>query len=86
MKTFTLIGTVTDMWKSEIYFLAILIAVFSGIWPYVKLILLIICWCTDAKRISYKTRERILIIIDSLGKWSMLDTYVMVMMIVAFRF
>lgn len=74
------------MWKSEIYFLAILIALFSGIWPYVKLILLIVCWCSNERIMSYKTRERILIIIDSLGKWSMLDTYVMVMMIVAFRF
>jgi hypothetical protein len=45
-----------------------------------------ICWCANEKKITYKTREKLLIILDSLGKWSILDSYVMIMMIVAFRF
>ena len=34
---FGLINSVTDMWKAKVYPLSILIAFFSGIWPYLKL-------------------------------------------------
>ena len=86
LKTFGLIDTVTDMWKSEVYLLAILVAVFSGIWPYVKLITLLLCWCLNESKLSPRVRERLLIILDILGKWSLLDSYVLIMMTVAFRF
>jgi hypothetical protein len=42
--TFGLMDTVRDMWRAKVYPLAILIALFSGIWPYVKLVAMLICW------------------------------------------
>ena len=86
LKTFGLIDTVTDMWKSEVYLLAILVAVFSGIWPYVKLITLLLCWCLNEIKLSPRVREKLLIVLDTMGKWSLLDSYVLIMMLVAFRF
>ena len=86
LKKFGLIDTVTDMWKSEVYLLAILVAVFSGIWPYVKLITLLLCWCLNESKLSPRVREKLLIVLDTMGKWSLLDSYVLIMMLVAFRF
>ena len=35
---------------------------------------------------SYKKRETLLTWLDALGKWSLVDTYVLVLMMVAFKF
>jgi len=74
------------MWNAKCYYIGLIIAIFSGIWPYGKLLLMMFVWCLNEKILSIKSRERMLIVLDSLGKWSLIDTFVMVMMIVAFRF
>ena len=74
------------MWEAKVYPLAILVLVFSGIWPYIKLLTLLFCWCINESKLSPRVRERLLIILDILGKWSLLDSYVLIMMTVAFRF
>jgi len=83
---FTLSNTVSDMWKAKVYPLSILVALFSGFWPYAKLILLLLCWIFPTRILSYQTREKCLMILDALGKWSLLDAYVLIMMLVGFRF
>ena len=42
---FTLAGSVHDAWHAGVYPLSLLIALLSGIWPYVKLMLMLACWC-----------------------------------------
>jgi len=86
LKFFTLQNSVVDMWNGGIYPLSLLILCFSGIWPYAKLGLMILCWLLPLKFLPYKHRERMLIVLDTMGKYSLIDSYVMVMMIVAFRF
>lgn len=54
MKKFTLVQSVSDMWKAGVYPLAIIIAVFSGIWPYIKLIMMMACWTINEKYLSFK--------------------------------
>ena len=51
-----------------------------------KLVLMLISFCMPASILSHKSREKILIILDATGKFSILDTYVMIMMLVAFHF
>lgn len=82
---FTLANSVTDMWKAGVYPLSILIACFSGIWPYVKLMLMLMCWWFPVRWLPIHRRERVLIALDALGKWSLVDSYVLVLMLVAFR-
>jgi len=77
---------VRDMWNSEVYALSLLIGVFSGAWPYLKLLLLLFCWAAPVRWLAVDRRETFLQFLDALGKWSLIDTYVMVMMLVAFRF
>ena len=85
IKTFTLFGTVTDMWAAHVYALSVLIAVLSGIWPYVKLFGVALSSCLSSKWMSVERRGFILSVADALGKWSLLDAYVLMMMTVAFR-
>ena len=83
---FGLINSVHDMWVAGSYGLSLLVAVFSGIWPYLKLILLLIAFFLPTSILSHKSREKILILLDATGKYSILDSYVMIMMLVAFHF
>lgn len=55
-----------------------IIACFSGLWPYTKLILMLLCWCLKEHILPPKRRETILVILDAAGKWSLVDAYVLV--------
>jgi len=83
---FGLINTIEDMWTAGVYPLSILVAFFSGIWPYLKVVLMILCWFFPKAWMSENFRGKMLELLDILGKWSLLDTYVMIMMLVAFHF
>ena len=83
---FALTNSVHDMWEAKVYPLALLIAVFSGAWPYLKILLLLACWWVPTQRMGAKVRERILMAVDALGKWSLIDNYVLVLLMVAFSF
>lgn len=84
--SFTLANSVRDMWEAKVYALSLLIAVFSGMWPYLKLLLMLFCWIVPERYLSVPRRENFLQALDALGKWSLIDTYVLTMMMVAFRF
>jgi len=74
------------MWKAEVYPLAILVALFSGIWPYIKLFLMIMCWIVPPHRFSYHKREILLEVLDTMGKYSLIDAYVLIYMIVSMKY
>ena len=83
---FGLINSVKDMWEAEVYPLSIIIALFSGIWPYLKLVLMFISFVMPTSLFNKKKRGIVLRILDATGKWSILDSYVMILMLVAFHF
>lgn len=62
--------------QSGDYFLALLIFVFSAVFPVVKLIALVYLWFAPTVR---ENRRRNLRIIEPLGKWSMLDVLVVIL-------
>jgi hypothetical protein len=82
---FTLQNTVKDMWTSGDYSLSILVAVFSGIWPYLKIVMMLMCMVVPPAYLSLPKRERVIMFIDAFGKWSNLDSFVMTMMTCAFQ-
>eukprot|EP00605_Chrysophyceae_sp_TOSAG23-4_P001054 GSChrysophyteH1.ASY1.ANO1.1159.1 assembled CDS len=84
--TFTLSGTVRDMWNAKVYPLSILIAFFSGCWPYVKLAVMLASWTVPVGYISKSCRNFMLRFLDAYGKYSLLDFYVMILMLCAFHF
>jgi hypothetical protein len=83
--SFTLKSTVHDMWKAKVYPLALIIAVFSGAWPYAKVLLMMFCWVCPVWVLPPRQRETLMICLDALGKWSVIDAYVLIMMMVAFN-
>lgn len=85
MFDFGLVNSVVDMWKAGVYPLSILVAVFSGVWPYTKLIMMLFVWLLPTSAMSKSRRESWLLALDVLGKWSLLDSYIMIMMLVAFH-
>ena len=62
---------------AKVYFLACLVAGFE-LWSYIKLIMMFICWVVPPKKLSLKIREKLLLILDTLGKWSLIDFFTMV--------
>ena len=83
---FGLINSVRDMWKAGVYLLSVIVALFSGIWPYTKLVLMLISFILPTSLFKKKRRKSILRILDATGKWSILDSYIMTLMLVAFHF
>ena len=86
MFNFGLVNSIHDMYEAKAYFLAGLIAVMSCAWPYLKLVLMLISWIVPSSILPKKKRESILKILDALGKWSLVDSFVMILMLVAFHF
>jgi len=78
-------GTVRDLWVAKAYFLSILITLFTGVWPFIKLVSILVAWVLPTSLLSLKWRDSILRWVDILGKWSLVDTFVMVLMMVAFH-
>jgi len=83
---FNLGNTITEMYKAKVYVLSLLVLVWSGIWPYLKLVLLLLAWFIPPRYLTATTRGRMLLVFDSLGKWCMIDVFLMLLMSEAFRF
>lgn len=65
--------------------LAMMILIFSGIWPYTKQLISLVVWFLPPSIVSVTTRESIYLWLDCLGKWSIIDIFVLVMTLAAFR-
>jgi len=83
---FSLGSTMREMVQAGVWLLMLLILFCSGIWPYVKLVLMMVSWIVSTRRLPPVKREKILYLLDSLGKFSLIDAYVLVLMMVAFRY
>jgi hypothetical protein len=64
---FGLLSTVEDMWDAKVYALATLIAFFSGLWPYIKLVTMLLCWSLPLGLLSISYRQTSLVVLDVLG-------------------
>lgn len=82
---FSFFDSIRDMWNAKLYYIAILIFILSGVWPYIKLILMITCWIMPINRLQVKSRGHILEILDFLGKWSLIDIFLLIIMMCLFN-
>jgi len=80
---FSLQDSLIKMWKAGTYFLAFLIGGFSGFWPHMKLLLMLSCWVLP---MTMKSRYKILWWLEFLGKWSLMDVYLIVVIRQSFNF
>ena len=81
--TFSLGNTAVNLFQARSFALFFLVVGFSGVWPYTKLLLMMKAWLMSAPP---QRRGRLLLMLDALGKFSLVDTYVLVVFLVAFRY
>eukprot|EP00339_Tiarina_fusa_P027174 CAMPEP_0117075784 /NCGR_PEP_ID=MMETSP0472-20121206/53434_1 /TAXON_ID=693140 ORGANISM="Tiarina fusus, Strain LIS" /NCGR_SAMPLE_ID=MMETSP0472 /ASSEMBLY_ACC=CAM_ASM_000603 /LENGTH=322 /DNA_ID=CAMNT_0004801439 /DNA_START=181 /DNA_END=1146 /DNA_ORIENTATION=- len=79
----SIFSSVKELWINDSYPLAILIAVTSIAWPYIKLLLTFYAWFAPYK--NPRGREWLVEVLDACGKWSFVDIIVLVEIMVAFR-
>ena len=84
LESFSMVQTVQELWNAGGKALAVLIVLFSGLWPYSKQFTTLILWFLPPSRVSTSTRGNILFWLDRLAKWSMIDIFVSITVIVAF--
>eukprot|EP00940_MAST-03C_sp_MAST-3C-sp2_P000291 g291.t1 len=82
---FSMAKSTIDTWNAGAKELAILILVFSGIWPYTKQLTVLFLWFAPPCLVTCERRGSIFQWLDALGKWSMIDIFVLVMSLVAFQ-
>lgn len=89
--TVSIFSSVAKLWDTESYPLAILIVITSICWPYVKLATSMLAWVVPPVSRPRggirgpRRRERLVEWLDALGKWSFVDIFVLIIMMVAFR-
>ncbi|KAL3918626.1 MAG: hypothetical protein SGILL_004146 [Bacillariaceae sp.] len=59
--------------------MVILVWIFTGIWPYVKLLLSLFAWMAPTKYLGVKRRGDVLVWIDALAKLSVVDIFTMLL-------
>ena len=78
-EVYSLFGAVGLMWSYKLYIIAVLIIGFSIIFPFVKLsYLFLICFVVKEP----KRRFRMISVIEALGKWSMLDIFIVCIILI----
>lgn len=82
---FSMAKSTLEMWQAGAKGLAIMIVMFSGVWPYSKLLVTLFIWFAPPKWLSSKRRGKILHWLDVLGKWSVVDVFVLLMTLASFN-
>ncbi len=80
--TYSIWAGIMELWKADLYFLAGLIFFFSMIFPLVKLLGLMGIWIVPLEQ---EIRSRYLDWLEQLGRWSMLDVFVVATLIVLIK-
>ncbi|EEC51189.1 predicted protein [Phaeodactylum tricornutum CCAP 1055/1] len=85
IRTFTYAYAIQELWKAKHMpgkllprIAAVLLGIFSGLWPHLKLVLLMLTWFLAKQPIR---RKRILNALSVLGKWSLVDVLVVCVMV-----
>jgi hypothetical protein len=82
---FSMAKSTVDIWNAGGKALAVMILIFSGIWPYTKQLITLALWFLSPSSVSISRRGSTLLWLDWLAKWSMVDIFVLVISIAAFR-
>ena len=78
-QVYSLPHSVSLLWSSQMYFLSVLVVVFSIVFPFFKLLgLFTICFLPWQS----KLRQSMLSMLSTLGKWSYLDVFVIILLLV----
>jgi hypothetical protein len=71
--------SIADAWKGGAKFLAVIIVLFSGIWPYIKNIILVIVWYMP---MTVEVQTSTLLWLSRLSKYTLVDVFAVIGVIV----
>jgi len=80
----SIFSSIRQLWDAGSYALAVFIGISSIAWPYVKLLLTLYAWMVPFA-VGRRQREKLIYVLDLLGKWSFADVLVWCQLVVAFR-
>jgi hypothetical protein len=83
LDSFNVIGITQKMWANGAKLLAVLVAVFSLAWPYVKLLTMVLCWFLPTSALPFRWRGLLLHGIERVGRWSLIEIFVVSFTIIA---
>jgi len=82
---FSMAESIMDMWEAGAKELAILVTLFSGVWPYTKQLTTLFLWIIPPSWVTVSRRGYTLEWLDTCGKWSFIDIFVLIISVVCFR-
>lgn len=82
---FSMLRSTIEIWNAGGKELAVMIFIFSVIWPYAKQLITLVVWFLPPKALSISRRGSTLLWLDTLAKWSMIDIITLIVTIAAFR-
>jgi Na+-transporting methylmalonyl-CoA/oxaloacetate decarboxylase gamma subunit len=82
---FSMAFSIVEIWNAGGKELAIMILLFSGVWPYTKQVITLALWFLPPASVSVSKRGSIFLWLDALAKWSMVDIFVLVITVAGFR-
>ncbi|MFH0753011.1 MAG: paraquat-inducible protein A [Candidatus Omnitrophota bacterium] len=77
--TYSIITGVENLWHEKLYVLAVIIFMFSVVFPIAKLLALSAVWFI---KLTEERRKKLISLMEIFGKWSMLDVFVSAIIIV----
>lgn len=81
----SILESTVDLWRLGSKPAALIIACVSIIWPYVKQTSTLIMWLVPTNYCTVAARGRILLWLDNLAKWSMVDIMALIISVVALK-
>jgi len=82
---FSIANAAMQLWEAGAVEVALLILVFSIIWPYTKQIITLFAWFLPPRILSVQKRGYVFAWLDALAKWSSVDIFFLVISLVAFN-
>ena len=84
---YSLWNGVGNYWDAGGHLLAVFIAVWSGVWPHFKLLVLLsmLLIGPDQYPLGYSQRRKLIHFFNWLGRWSLLDVHVAILVMVIFQ-
>jgi uncharacterized paraquat-inducible protein A len=82
---FSIVQSAIELWNAGGKILAVLIFLFSGVWPYTKQLATLAMWFLPPGWLPLSRRGSLFGWLDLLAKWSVIDIFFMILSLVAFR-
>ncbi|CAE6961358.1 ytlA [Symbiodinium sp. CCMP2592] len=82
MASLSMDNSLVQTWSVGSYFVFCAMLIFSVVWPYIKLLMMLYVW---VRPIEQQTLGPLLVFLDQIGKWSLMDNIILFLFVVFFH-